>query len=192
MRWEKPSQATGDANLFRLRAQPRGTATAPHTLRCAGTLGPRPAGPRSGVQDHQLGFIGSALVRPACSKQHAPVRVLHPHPRERPASPVHRPHTGSACNIYAPSPLRRVLRSSTGRPRSGVQVTSSGSSVPLRPGLPAPSNALSPGPTPPRFRGRSAQSGSSAPHRVGLPSLPSAAPGSTVLNRPAPLGSSGY
>ena len=69
--------------------------------------------------------------------------------RERPASQVHQPRTGSACNILASSPLRRVLRSSTGRPRSGVQVTSSGSLVPLRAGPPAQSNAPSPGSTPP-------------------------------------------
>ena len=69
--------------------------------------------------------------------------------RERPASQDHQPRTGSACNIHAPSPLRRVLRSSTGRPRTGVQVTSSGSSVPPRPGPPAQSNALSTGSTPP-------------------------------------------
>ena len=42
-----------------------------------------------------------------------------PH-RGRPASQVHRSRTGSACNIRAISPLRRVLRSSIGRPRSGV------------------------------------------------------------------------
>ena len=40
--------------------------------------------------------------------------------RERPASQDHQPRTGSTCNIHAPSPLRRVLRSSTGRPRTGV------------------------------------------------------------------------
>ena len=44
----------------------------------------------------------------------------------------------------------------------------------------------------PRSRGRPVQSGSSAPHRVGLQSLLSAAPGSTVLNWPAPLGSSAH
>ena len=43
-----------------------------------------------------------------------------PRIRERPASQDHQPRTGSTCNIHAPSPLRRVLRSSTGRPRTGV------------------------------------------------------------------------
>ena len=76
-------------------------------------------------------------------KQHAPVRVLRPVSGGRPASQVLRRRT------RATSPLRWVLRSPIGRPRSGVQVTSSGSSVPLSPGPPASSNALSPGSTPP-------------------------------------------
>jgi hypothetical protein len=161
-------------------------------------LGPRPAGPRSGVQDHQLGFIGSALARAACSNNtlqsgfYAPsqgmgqsgsstphqgrpatstlphrcagfygpqpagparkfklqarvhrshsgparllqvtlsVRVLRPAPGDGPLSQVHRPSTGSACHHC--SPLRRVLRSSTGRLRSEARVTGSGSSGPL-------------------------------------------------------------
>ena len=178
------------------RAQAPAT-TAP-SLRCAGIFGPHPAGSRSGVQDHQLGFIGSAPVRPACSKQHAPARVLRslsgddppvrfidpapgrpatptlslrcagfcgpqpagparefklqarvhrchpgparllkvtlsarvlrPAPGDGPFSQVHRPRTGPACNHC--SPLRRVLRSSTGRPRSEARLTSSGSSGP--------------------------------------------------------------
>ena len=163
---------------------------------------PRPSTGRAplGSSSHKLGFIGSALARPACSKQHASVRVLRPRLRERPASQVHRPRTGpglqhlrsltaapgstvlnrpaparefklqarvyrchpgparllkvtlsalvlrprsrgrpvsqvhrpstgSACNHC--SPLRRVLRSSTGRPRSEARVASSGSSGPL-------------------------------------------------------------
>ena len=168
------------------------------THRCAGIFGPHPAGPRSGVQDHLLGFIGSALVRPACSKRHAPVRALRslsgddppvrfidpapgrpatstlshrcagfygpqsagparefklqarvhrrhsgparllqvtlsvsalrPTRGDGPLSQVHRPRTGSACHLC--SPLRRVLRSSTGRPRSGARVACSGSSGP--------------------------------------------------------------
>ena len=177
------------------RAQAPATTTP--SLRCAGIFGPHPAGPRSGVQDHQLGFIGSAPVRPACSKttrssqgstlphrgrpacqvhrsptgsackhpryltaapgstvlnRPAParesklqarvhrrhsgparllqvttsVRVLRPAPGDGPPSQVHRPRTGSACHLC--SPLRRVLRSSTGRPRSGAWVACSGSS----------------------------------------------------------------
>jgi len=162
----------------------------PPTHRCAGIIGPHPAGPRSGVQDHQLGFIGSAPVRPACSKttrssqgstlphrDGPPVRFIDPAPG-RPATSTlsHR-----CAGFYGPQ---------SAGPRSGVQVTSSGSSAPLRPGPPASSNDLSQGSTP-RSRGRPARTGSSAPHRVGLLTLLSAAPGSTVLNRPAPLGSSG-
>ena len=41
-----------------------------------------------------------------------------PH-RGRPARQVYRSRTGSACNIHAISPLRRVLRSSIGRPPLG-------------------------------------------------------------------------
>ena len=82
-----------------------------------------------GVQDHQLGFIGSALARPACSNNMLQSGFYAPS-----QGTVHRSRTGSACNIHAISPLRRVLRSPIGRPRSGVQVTSSGSSAPLRPG----------------------------------------------------------
>jgi hypothetical protein len=113
--------------------------------------------------------------------------------RERPDSQVHRPCTGPACNIYAHvSPLRWVLRSSTGRPRrefklqARVHRSHSGPARLLM--VTQPVRVLRP-----RSRGRPAQSGSSAPHpgRVGLQPLLSAAPGSTVLNRPAPLGSLG-
>jgi hypothetical protein len=140
---------------------------------------------RSPARVYRVRSGPARLLKTTCSSQGSTLPL-----RGRPASQVHRSRTGSACNIHAISPLRRVLRSSIGRPRSGVQVTSLGSSVPLRPGPPASSNALSQGSTP-RSRGRPAHSGSSAPHRVGLPSLLSAAPGSTVLNRPAPLGSLG-
>ena len=89
------------------RAQAPATTTP--SLHCAGIFGPHPAGPRSGVQDHQLGFIGSAPVRPACSKTtRSSQGSTLPH-RGRPACQVHRSHTGSACNIHAISPLRRVL-----------------------------------------------------------------------------------
>ena len=96
------------------RAQAPATTTP--SLRCAGIFGPHPAGPRSGVQNHQLGFIGSAPVRPACS------------------------NNTLQSGFYAPS------------------------------------------------QGTARLSGSSIPHRVGLqhPRYLTAAPGSTVLNRPAP------
>jgi hypothetical protein len=97
-------------------------------------------------------------------------RVLRPASGNGPPSQVHRPAPGRACNIHAHSPLRRVLRSSTGRPRSGVQVTSSGSLVPLWSGPPAQCNAHQSGFYAPA-RGRPAQSGSSATHRVGLQQL---------------------
>ena len=102
------------------RAQAPATTTP--SLRCAGIFGPHPAGPRSGVQNHQLGFIGSAPVRPACS------------------------NNTLQSGFYAPS------------------------------------------------QGTARQSGSSIPHRVGLQHSRyiTAAPGSTVLNRPAPLGSLSY
>jgi hypothetical protein len=102
------------------RAQAPATTTP--SLRCAGIFGPHPAGPRSGVQNHQLGFIGSAPVRPACS------------------------NNTLQSGFYAPS------------------------------------------------QGTARQSGSSIPHRVGLQysRYLTAAPGSTVLNRPAPLGSLSY
>ncbi len=78
-------------------------------------------------------------------------------------------------------------------PRSGVQVTSSGSLGPPWPGPPAQATRSSQGSTP-RFRKRPVQSGSLAHHRVGMqhPRSLTAAPGSTVHNRPAPLGSSSY
>ncbi len=62
------------------------------------------------------------------------------------------------------------------------------------PGPPAQNNMLQSGFYAPPSQGAARQSGSSTPHRVGLQHLRSltAAPGSTVLNRPAPLGSSGY
>ena len=166
-------------------------ATTTPSLRCAGIFGPHPAGPRSGVQDHLLGFIGSALVRPACSKRHAPVRALRSLSGYDPPVRFIDPAPGRPATSTLSHRCAGFYGPQSAGPRSGVQVTSSGSSAPLRPGPPASSNDLSQGSTP-RPRGRPAQSGSSAPHRVGLPSLLSAAPGSTVLNRPAPLGSLGY
>jgi len=162
----------------------------PPTHRCAGIIGPHPAGPRSGVQDHQLGFIGSAPVRPACSKQHAPVRVLRSLSGDDPPVRFIDPAPGRPATSTLSHRCAGFYGPQSAGPRSGVQVTSSGSSAPLRPGPPASSNDLSQGSTP-RSRGRPARTGSSAPHRVGLLTPLSAAPGSTVLNRPAPLGSSG-
>ncbi len=78
------------------------------------------------------------------------------------------------------------------RPRSGVQVRSSGPPGPLRSGPPAQDNVLQPGltPSPPPLQGTGRQSDSSTPHRVGLqyPRSLTAATGSTALNRPAPAG----
>ncbi len=46
-----------------------------------------------GSSSQKLGSTWSTLVLPACSKQHAPARVLRPRFRERPASQVHLPRT---------------------------------------------------------------------------------------------------
>ena len=106
-----------------------------------------------------------------------PVRIINPAPGRPAISTL--PHRCDGFYGHQPAgPAREFkLQARVHRCHSG-------------PGLPASSNDLSQGSTP-RSRGRPAQSGSSAPHRVGLPSLLSAAPGSTVLNRPAPLGSLG-
>ena len=123
-------------------------------------------------------------------KQHAPVRVLRSLTGDGPPARFIDPAPGRpatfalshrCAGFYGPQsagPARESkLQARVHRRHSG-------------PGLPASSNDLSQGSTP-RSRGRPARTGSSAPHRVGLLTLLSAAPGSTVLNRPAPLGSSG-
>jgi hypothetical protein len=172
-------------------SQPQGTATTTPTLAAPGLRFINRPGPAREVKLQARVQLVPLQARPACSKQHAPVRVLRSCLRERPASQVHRPRPGSACNIYARSPLHRVLRPSIGRPRSGAQVTSSGSLAPLWPCPPAQSNAPSPGSTLPlQGTARPVRFIGPAPGRPAT--LLSAAPGSTVLNRPAPLGSSGY
>ena len=170
------------------RAQAPATTTP--SLRCAGIFGPHPAGPRSGVQNHQLGLIGSAPVRPACSKQHAPVRVLRSLTGDDPPVRFIDPAPGRPATFALSHRCAGFYGPQSAGPARESKLQARVHRRHTGPGLPASSNDLSQGSTP-RSRGRPARTGSSAPHRVGLLTLLSAAPGSTVLNRPATLGSSG-
>jgi len=98
------------------------------------------------------------------------------------------PHGVGRGRCPANSLLRRDHRPSPGRgPAREFKTTCSGLLGPPRPGPPAQNDTLQSGFYAPS-QGTARQSGLSIPHRVGLqhPRYLTAAPGSTVLNRPAP------
>ena len=76
-------------------------------------------GPAREFKTTSSGLSGPLRSGPPAQTTRSSQGSTLPH-RGRPASQVLRSRTGSACNIRAISPLRRVLRSSIGRPRSGV------------------------------------------------------------------------
>jgi hypothetical protein len=124
----RPSPASGNGPPVRIINPAPGRpaiSTLPH--RCDGFYGHQPAGParefKLQARVHRCHPGPARLLKVTLS-----ARVLRPAPGDGPFSQVHRPRTGPACNHC--SPLRRVLRSSTGRPRSEARLTSSGSSGP--------------------------------------------------------------
>ncbi len=62
----------------------------------AGTHGPSTGRVPLGSSSYKLGFIGSALDRPALLKTTRPSQGPTPRLRERPANQIHRPRTGPA------------------------------------------------------------------------------------------------
>jgi hypothetical protein len=75
-------------------------------------------GPAREFKTTSSGLSGPLRSGPPAQTTRSSQGSTLPH-RGRPASQVHRSRTGSACNIHAISPLRRVLRSSIGRPPLG-------------------------------------------------------------------------
>ena len=105
-------------------------------------------GPAREFKTTSSGPLWSAPVRPACSKQHAPVRVLRSLTGDGPPVRFIDPAPGRPATSAPSHRCAGFYGPQSAGPRSGVQVTSSGSSAPLRPGPPASSNDLSQGSTP--------------------------------------------